>query len=164
MWKGRPALPLIGPRLRLPMGGASIVSLGGGTGTITEEKRETFAAVSVSESEFLHSHCVFCTYACGVYLCLPLSSSVSLWVLHSQNFTASFAISVCVYVGVCVLLCVSVLVFCVCVCVCVCVQMSIWGDLFYQLWSYHETTPTAPPTSIQDDSWLHEALQQEQVI
>ena len=42
--------------------------------------------------------------------------------------------------------------------------MSVWGDLFYQLWSYSETPPTATPTSSHDDTWLQEALQQEQVF
>lgn len=43
--------------------------------------------------------------------------------------------------------------------------MSVIGDLFYQIWSYCETPPTATPTAtLYDDSWLQEALLQEQVI
>jgi hypothetical protein len=86
-WQGRSALPLIGHRLRLPVGGACLFGLeddvSGG-----EDDVETFAAVS----------------------------------------------------------------------------MSVWGDLFYQLWSYSETPPTATPTSSHDDTWLQEALQQEQEL
>lgn len=44
------------------------------------------------------------------------------------------------------------------------VSMSIWGDLFYQLWSYDETPPTATPTHCRDETWLQEALHQEQEL
>ena len=41
--------------------------------------------------------------------------------------------------------------------------MSVLGDLFYQLWSYGETPPTATPTSCGDD-WLQAAWLQEQEL
>ena len=41
--------------------------------------------------------------------------------------------------------------------------MSVLGDLFYQLWSYCETLPTAIPTSCGDD-WLQAAWLQEQEL